>query len=196
MNIPIQNDNIRWLKIQSAPAAAAARQGRVPRWHWVQFRRVAISSHRVRSSTNEIRELATVGRLSYVFLWVSCCFTRSSRISPKFCQNFTGITRVSPELCQNIELEHLKKEDNHNSAFPHLQPCFVCLFFDLDRIPLCETCPCPSSSHPESNPGPLGSETECSTTRMCEYNFGSSYDLTRKSQGSDCSPTNRERDRV
>ena len=30
--------------------------------------------------------------------------------------NFTGI---SPQFCQNIELEHLKKEDNHNSAFPH-----------------------------------------------------------------------------
>ena len=40
-------------------------------------------------------------------------------ISPEFHQNVTGI---SPELRQKIELEHLKKEDDHNSAFPHPDP--------------------------------------------------------------------------
>ena len=71
----------------------------------------------------------TVGRLSYVLLWVSCVLARSSRISPEFHRNFirispefhrnfTRITRISPEVRQNIELEHLKKGDYHNSAFP------------------------------------------------------------------------------
>ena len=70
---------------------------------------------------------AGVGRLSYGYLRVSCCLTRSSRISLEIHQNFA---RISPEFhrnftrChqnftgQNIELEHLKTGDNLNSAFP------------------------------------------------------------------------------
>ena len=52
-----------------------------------------------------------VGRLSYGFLWVSRFFT--------LFQNF------ATEFHQNIELEHLKKRDSHNSAFPQhlLEEC-------------------------------------------------------------------------
>ena len=53
--------------------------------------------------------------LSHGFLWVSCCSTRSSRISPEFHRNFT---RCSPAFRRNIELEHLNKGDSRNSAFP------------------------------------------------------------------------------
>ena len=56
----------------------------------------------------------SVGRLSYVFVWVSCCLTCSCRIStelhhqnsPEFHRNSTGI---SPEFRQNIELCTLKQ---------------------------------------------------------------------------------------
>ena len=69
-------------------------------------------------------------------LWCFVGFLMLARftiISPEFHHNFTGIspefirnhrnvtiivTRISPEFRQNIELEHLKKGDNHNSAFP------------------------------------------------------------------------------
>ena len=55
-----------------------------------------------------------VGRLSYDLLHF-LCFSTS-------CQNFTrfhwNFTRMSPEFRQNVELEHLKKGNNHNSAFP------------------------------------------------------------------------------
>ena len=50
------------------------------------------------------------------------CFIRSSRFSPKFQRNITGLspefTGCSLEFRQDIELEHLKKGDSHNSAFP------------------------------------------------------------------------------
>ena len=52
-----------------------------------------------------------VGRLSFGFLWVSDCSTRSSRISPEFHQDST-------ESHHNFELEHLQQGDDHNSAFP------------------------------------------------------------------------------
>ena len=45
-----------------------------------------------------------VGRLSHVSLWGSCCLT--------------GFTGISPEFCRNIELEHLKKGDNHKLSCP------------------------------------------------------------------------------
>ena len=72
------------------------------------------------------RTSSTCGKAEFWLLWVSCCLTRSSTISPEF-QTFTGISSevhqnfigISPDFRHNIELEHLKKGDNHNSAFPH-----------------------------------------------------------------------------
>ena len=58
-----------------------------------------------------------LGRLSYVFLWVSCLLARLTIISPESYHNFT---RFSTSFRQNIELEHLKKGSNHNSAFPQV----------------------------------------------------------------------------
>ena len=66
-----------------------------------------------------------MGGLSYVFVVGFQCFNmlfkNFAAISPEFQQNspeihqkFTG----SPEFRQNFDLEHLKKGDNHNSAFP------------------------------------------------------------------------------
>ena len=49
---------------------------------------------------------SSAGRLSYGFLWVSCC-------SNTLFQNFNGI---SPEFRQNIELEHIRRGDNRNSV--------------------------------------------------------------------------------
>ena len=40
----------------------------------------------------------------------------STEVHRKFTKNFT---RSSPEFHHNIQLEHLKKRDSHNSAFPH-----------------------------------------------------------------------------
>ena len=71
------------------------------------------------------RSVWRVGRLSYVSSWVSCVLARSSRIvqeitriSPEFHKIHQNFTRCLPEFRQNIELEHLTKGDNHNSAFP------------------------------------------------------------------------------
>ena len=52
------------------------------------------------------------------FLFVCCNLPYQSfaRVSPEVHQSFA---RVSPEFRQNIALEHLKKGDDHNSAFPH-----------------------------------------------------------------------------
>jgi len=50
------------------------------------------------------RVMRGVEGASQFFLWVSCLLAR-----------FTGI---SPECHRNVELEHLNKGDNHNSAFP------------------------------------------------------------------------------
>ena len=55
-----------------------------------------------------------MGRLSYVLLWVSC-LARFAGFSSESLWKFTG---NSPKFHQNIELEHLNKGDNHNSAFP------------------------------------------------------------------------------
>ena len=53
-------------------------------------------------------------------LWFFVGFLCASTL----CQNFTGISpeRIgnSPDVCQNLELEHLKKGHNHNSAFPQV----------------------------------------------------------------------------
>ena len=93
------------------------------------------------------RNPRSAGRLSYVFfvgfLLFSTLrrnFTRNSQNStgmpPEFIgfhrnvtrirrnsPEFTGIHRdfigISSEFRQNIDLEHIKKEHNHNSAFPH-----------------------------------------------------------------------------
>ena len=71
-----------------------------------------------------------VGRLSYVFVGF-LFLARFARISPEIHWNFIGISpefigistefhrnfaRISPEFRQNDELEHLKKEDDHNLA--------------------------------------------------------------------------------
>ena len=68
----------------------------------------------------ELHGQRCVGRLSYVCLCASCLlntpFRNVTRVSPEIQQNFT---RISPEFRQNIELEHLKKGDNHDSVFPH-----------------------------------------------------------------------------
>ena len=54
----------------------------------------------------------------------------SAEMSPELHQKFTGL---SPEFRQNIELEHLKKEDNHNSAFPQAgRPAKMIADFYLD----------------------------------------------------------------
>ena len=50
--------------------------------------------------------------LCFVVGWVSCVLIRFTMI----CQNFTGML---PEFHKNVELEQIKKENNHNSAFPH-----------------------------------------------------------------------------
>ena len=70
------------------------------------------ASHARRSGGAEaLRAPAGLGRPT-MFLWVSCCLTRPSRISPEFHRYF------SSEFRQNIESEHLKQGDNHDSAFP------------------------------------------------------------------------------
>ena len=45
----------------------------------------------------------------------SYVLARFARIAREFHRKFTG---SSPEFRQNIDLEHLKKGENHNSAFP------------------------------------------------------------------------------
>ena len=56
-------------------------------------------------------------------LLVSCCFNslfqNFARISPEFHQKLSEFTGISADVCQNVELKRLKKEDNHNLAFPH-----------------------------------------------------------------------------
>ena len=69
------------------------------------------------------------------FLCFNTPFQNFTRISPEFHQKFiicsqhmfTIITRSLPECCKNIELENLKKGDNHNSAFPHPEVNEVCV---------------------------------------------------------------------
>ena len=40
-------------------------------------------------------------------------------IHRKFTGAHRNVNRISPDVHQNFELERLKKEDKHNSAFPH-----------------------------------------------------------------------------
>ena len=48
-----------------------------------------------------------------------------ARVSQNFTRSHLNFIDISPEFRQNIELEHLKKGDNHNSAFPELAPKIV-----------------------------------------------------------------------
>ena len=61
-----------------------------------------------------------VGRLSYVFVWVSCFLNML----------YDDFASISPDFRHNISLEHLEKGDNHNSAFP--QPS-MCCFIKVGR---------------------------------------------------------------
>ena len=61
----------------------------------------------------------------YIYsLWVSCrfnaLFQNLARISSEPRQKSNEFVRNYLDFCRNIELEHLTKGDNHNSAFPHL----------------------------------------------------------------------------
>ena len=59
-------------------------------------------------------------------------------ISPEFTGFPQNFTRISPDFPQNIELEHLKKGDNHHSAFPH---CTWDLFWPMLSLALCPQVP-------------------------------------------------------
>jgi hypothetical protein len=67
-------------------------------------------------------------------VWVSCLLARFTGISLECHRNVAG---KSPGFRRNIESEHLKKGDNHNSAFPQTHriteitvPCFHCTPLD------------------------------------------------------------------
>ena len=74
-----------------------------------------------------------VGRLSYGsfvgFMFLNTLFQNFDGVSPEFHQNFTRIHRnatiISPEFHQNFarvsNWSTLKKGDNHNSAFLHVE---------------------------------------------------------------------------
>ena len=48
------------------------------------------------------------------------CHRNFTRISPEFHQSSLECHKTKTCVCHNIESQHLKKGDNHNSAFPHV----------------------------------------------------------------------------
>ena len=79
-----------------------------------------------------------------VFLLFDSLFQNFARSSPEIHQSsseFTRIrwnfTRISPDCCQNIELEHLKKGDNHNSAFQQRDRCLKQRVIDVSHSASC-----------------------------------------------------------
>ena len=64
-------------------------------WATHIYHAVKISRAGVVLTADERSSYCIVGRLSYVFVWVSCFFARSSRMSPECHRN-------SPKSCQNF----------------------------------------------------------------------------------------------